>query len=53
VLGAVHDARAAVADRLDDPVAADEGVDPPVHRVDFYNHGATIARAGSGSVQAR
>jgi hypothetical protein len=25
-----------VADRLDDPVAADEGVDPPVHRVDFY-----------------
>ena len=39
VLGAVDDARPAFADRLDQPVPADLGVDPPVpHRDELYNH---------------
>src|SRR6185437_1809404 len=39
VLRAVHDAGAALADRLDEPVAADLRVDPPVtHRDELYNH---------------
>ena len=39
VLGAVDDARPALADRLDEAVPADLRVDPPVpHRDELYNH---------------
>ena len=45
VLGAVDDARSAFADRLDQPVPANLGVDPPVpHRDELYNHYVPTAK---------
>ena len=39
VLGAVDDARPAFADRLDQAVSPNLGVDPPVvHRDELYRH---------------